>query len=58
MKIFTKKKKNTMKQVLPCLIQSMAQLFLYLKVTPAKCLQQDVTNSLSAAATHFNPIEL
>lgn len=47
-----------MKQDLPCSIKSMAHLFLYLNVTTAKCFEQDVTNSLSATATYFNPTAL
>lgn len=36
----------------------MAHLFLCLNVTTAKCFEQDVTNSFSATATHFNPTAL
>lgn len=47
-----------MKQEHPCSIKSMSHLFLYLNVTTAKCFEQDVTNSLSATAAHFNPTAL
>lgn len=47
-----------MKQELLCSIKSMACLFLCLNVTTAKFSEQDVTNSLSAAAIHLHATAL
>lgn len=47
-----------MTQELLCSIKSMAHLFLCLNVTTAKFSEQDVTNSLSATAIHFNATAL
>lgn len=49
---------GTMKQELLHSIKSIAHLFLYLSVTTVKCFKQDVTDSLSVTATHFNPTAL